>query len=137
MATIYKIESVQTSYSVISTGQERYGKPVRSAFAAIPPYLTGLLFSYDVKQSQATPVQIKGKAGLYIGYNTESPTRLLWLSESDATTQWRVAKTGDAYRFYPNDGADLYWYLNASTEGYVGLAAGKNLTDNEPLFDLI
>ncbi|KAN0098069.1 hypothetical protein V8E55_002515 [Tylopilus felleus] len=137
MTTTYKIESVQTSYSVISTGDERSGKIVRSTKAKVPPHYTGLLFSYDVKQSQGTPVQIRGNAGFYIGYDLKSPDRLLWLTGEDPTTQWRVAKTGDAYRFYPNNGADLYWYLSDATEGYVGLAAGKDLTDNEPLFDLI
>ncbi|KAN0098070.1 hypothetical protein V8E55_002516 [Tylopilus felleus] len=135
MAT-YKVESVQTGYYIISNGEERHGNVVSSynSNQGVPSD-TDLTFNFPVQGPEPLIVTIKGKAGLYIGYNPESPIgRLLWVSESDPNTEWWVAQTGDAYRFYPKNGANLYWYLNASSQGYVGIAAGDQLTGNEPLF---
>ncbi|KAN0098052.1 hypothetical protein V8E55_002498 [Tylopilus felleus] len=144
MAT-YKVESVQTGHYIISVqgGGEHHGDVVSSSNMAYPISMyADMVFSSPVEGPQPVVVTIKGQGGHYIGYNPESPIwRLLWLSESDPNIEWWVAKTDEhTYRFYPKNGADLYWYMNESTvtgrSGYVGLAAGKQLTGNEPLFRL-
>ncbi|KAN0098068.1 hypothetical protein V8E55_002514 [Tylopilus felleus] len=138
----YKVVSTQTSYYIISTGGERAGDAVQTRNPHQGYTDADLTFSSPTEGPQQVVVTIKGKAGLYIGYNPEVPIRLIWLPESDPNTQWWVAETGENtnnYRFYPQNGADLYWYIseNTVTQADVGLAAGKNLTGNEPLFGLL
>ncbi|KAF8334492.1 hypothetical protein F5887DRAFT_1285877 [Amanita rubescens] len=80
---------------------------------------------------QTTTCVIRGRDGLYIRPGPANQ-HIVWGKEH---YEWQVAPIGGNYQIYPA-GKDLYWYQSTHTKPYVGLAPGKDLIEEEPVFRL-
>ncbi|KAF8334491.1 hypothetical protein F5887DRAFT_1079600 [Amanita rubescens] len=128
VTTVHKIQSVQTKEFLIPF--PKGGDRVVTTPADLP--INFFVFTGPVLPNRTTTVTIRGHGGLYVHPGPHKRHIIL----APGPYEWQLAPIGGNHQIYPA-GEDLYWFQSKSTEPFVGLAPGRDLVENQPIFKLL
>jgi len=133
MTALYRIQSEQTEYFVVSTGAEKPGDKV----VTLPPVHinpTTIVAINPPVEGANVKATVKGKH-LYIAvHKAEAGVHLIW---SEKEYEWEFATNGPAgtHSIYV-PGEDLYWFdkLHDGHSKHIVLKPGRDAVENEIFF---
>ncbi|KAF8700912.1 hypothetical protein AX14_000607 [Amanita brunnescens Koide BX004] len=134
MPALYRIESVQTGYVVVSTKHDKQDDRVviEPSSAHQPAVVT---IDPPVEAPGMVKATVKGASGLYIAVRHETTgSHLIWTKEAHS---WEFATNGPPGThsiFVP--GQDLYWF-DKGVHRHLIVEPGRNAQQHEIFFRLV
>jgi len=128
MANLFRIESINTHFFVVSSKEDQAGQEVdtRPGNAGIPP--NSILNIVPPIEGQVTVAYIRGESGLYVSLIGEAEdTKLTWASEKYT---WIIRETATGpFVITPANGADLFWVdeFGVGIGDHVEVKSGGNI----------